>query len=216
MIVIAHRGASWDAPENTLECFQLAIEQGADYVEFDVRRAPGGELVVVHDPVRAEPSAGVPTLNATLEALRGRVGLAVEIKEAAAAEETLAALARHQVRAEEVLLLSFRIRALEQARRLHPDLRCVLHLGRRPDPAAAAGFWGVGFRDASARPGQIRRAQALGLATSVFTVNDPARIRTLADLGVTAVFTDRPALAREALRSREARGSGQSRARSGR
>jgi glycerophosphoryl diester phosphodiesterase len=213
MIVIAHRGASWDAPENTLRCFDLAVAQGADYVEFDVRSTPDGQLVIAHDPVRRAPPPSTPTLDEALEALRGRVGLAVEVKELAVTEETMKALRRHRLPAEDLLILSFRIRALEQARRLRPDLRYVLHLGRRPDPAAAARFWGVGFEDRSARPRQIARAQSLGLATTVFTVNDPERMQDLDRLGVGAIFTDRPALARELLRRPEARGSGRSRAR---
>lgn len=199
MIVIAHRGASWDAPENTLEAFDLACAQGADYVEFDVRAAPDGRLVISHDPVPEPPPPGVPTLDETLECLRGRTGVAVEVKEQAVTEATLAALARHRIETESALVLSFRVRALEQARRLRPELRSVLHLGRRPDPAAATGFWGVGFRDASARPRRIALAQGLGLATTVFTVNDPERMRDLAGLGVTGIFTNRPALARESL-----------------
>ena len=38
-LVCAHRGASGYAPENTLEAFQLAVEQGADAVELDVQLA---------------------------------------------------------------------------------------------------------------------------------------------------------------------------------
>jgi glycerophosphoryl diester phosphodiesterase len=201
VIVIAHRGASWDAPANTLEAFDLACEQGADYVEFDVRTAPDGRLIIAHNPVHEPPLPTVPTLDETLAALAGRVGLAVEIKEQAVVEATLAALARHRVEAGDLMIVSFRIRALEQARRTRPDLRYVLHLGRRPDPAAATRFWGVGFEDGSARPRQIARAQSLGLATTVFTVNDLERMRELDRLGVTAIFTDRPALVPDALRS---------------
>jgi glycerophosphoryl diester phosphodiesterase len=47
--VIAHRGASADAPENTLAAFRLAREQGADGVELDVMRCASGEVVVFHD-----------------------------------------------------------------------------------------------------------------------------------------------------------------------
>ena len=47
--VIAHRGASSDAPENTLAAFQLAWEQGADAIELDVHRTKDGRLVVIHD-----------------------------------------------------------------------------------------------------------------------------------------------------------------------
>lgn len=48
-LVIAHRGASADAVENTLAAFRLAREQGADGVELDVMRCGSGEVVVFHD-----------------------------------------------------------------------------------------------------------------------------------------------------------------------
>ena len=48
--IIAHRGASADAPENTLEAFQLGLDQGADAIECDVRVTRDGELVAIHDP----------------------------------------------------------------------------------------------------------------------------------------------------------------------
>lgn len=49
MRLLAHRGASADFPENTLEAFAGAVEQGADGVELDVIRCGSGELVVCHD-----------------------------------------------------------------------------------------------------------------------------------------------------------------------
>lgn len=47
--LFAHRGASARAPENTLEAFRLAREQGAPYLELDVHLSSDGELVVIHD-----------------------------------------------------------------------------------------------------------------------------------------------------------------------
>jgi glycerophosphoryl diester phosphodiesterase len=47
--VLAHRGASAYAPENTLSAFQLAIEQRADWLELDVQQTKDGQLVVFHD-----------------------------------------------------------------------------------------------------------------------------------------------------------------------
>jgi len=47
--VIAHRGSSAAAPENTLAAFRLAVEQGADFVELDVQESADGEVLVVHD-----------------------------------------------------------------------------------------------------------------------------------------------------------------------
>jgi glycerophosphoryl diester phosphodiesterase len=47
--IIAHRGASYDAPENTLESVQLGWEQGADAVEVDVYLSSDGHIVAHHD-----------------------------------------------------------------------------------------------------------------------------------------------------------------------
>ena len=49
MIIVAHRGASWDAPENTLAAFRLAWDQQADAVELDLRLSGDGRLMVHHD-----------------------------------------------------------------------------------------------------------------------------------------------------------------------
>lgn len=45
----AHRGASHDAPENTIAAFRLAVEQGAEGIECDVRLCKTGEVVLLHD-----------------------------------------------------------------------------------------------------------------------------------------------------------------------
>jgi glycerophosphoryl diester phosphodiesterase len=198
--VIAHRGACWNAPENTLEAFELAIEEGADYVEFDVRDRDG-ELVISHNP---DPPAGVATLEEALGLLCGRVGLAVELKEPNLAERTLQALRKHDVD-DELVFLSFLAEELDAVLQLQPGVRTGLHLGPKPDPSRGTRFWGVGFGE-PAQPEPIRQAQSLGLATLVFTVNEPARMRELAALGVTGIFSDRPGLLRETLASVDTRG----------
>ena len=48
-LVWAHRGASADAPENTVAAFSLALTQGADGIELDAQRCASGEVVVLHD-----------------------------------------------------------------------------------------------------------------------------------------------------------------------
>jgi glycerophosphoryl diester phosphodiesterase len=48
--IVAHRGASADAPENTLAAFRLAWEQGADGIEGDFMLTADGEIVCFHDP----------------------------------------------------------------------------------------------------------------------------------------------------------------------
>lgn len=106
--VIAHRGASAQAPENTLAAFRRALELGVDAVELDVHLSADGEPVVLHDSVVDRTTDGtglvrdmplavlrrldagrwfgeafagerIPTLGEALEALR-RVRVIVEIK----------------------------------------------------------------------------------------------------------------------------------------
>ena len=48
-LIIGHRGASAHAPENTLAAFRMAIDAGADGIEFDVQLAKDGVPVVIHD-----------------------------------------------------------------------------------------------------------------------------------------------------------------------
>ncbi len=59
MLLLAHRGASADAPENTLEAFAEAVRQGADGVELDAMVCGSGEVVVCHDE-RLERLARLP------------------------------------------------------------------------------------------------------------------------------------------------------------
>lgn len=67
----AHRGASAYSPENTLPAFTMALEQGADGIEFDVQRTADGELVVIHDETINRTSNGFGRVaDLTLEVLR--------------------------------------------------------------------------------------------------------------------------------------------------
>ena len=47
--IIAHQGSSLDFPPNTLEAFQLAVDQGANIIELDIWRSQDGTWVVIHD-----------------------------------------------------------------------------------------------------------------------------------------------------------------------
>lgn len=110
VLVFAHRGASDEAPENTLAAFRLAAEQGTDYIELDVQESSDGVVVVGHDadlmkvarsPLRiwqtpadqlravdigsfispAFADQRVPTLAEALEVARGRMKVNIELKD---------------------------------------------------------------------------------------------------------------------------------------
>jgi glycerophosphoryl diester phosphodiesterase len=218
-LVIAHRGASAEERENTIPAFERAIAQGADYVELDVQMSADGELVVFHDldldrltplrgPLRRRPLAelrevGVPTLEDVVELARGRVGVMAELKSPhlyrrrGLVERAVALLGPDDV------VLSFQRRALVEARRLRPELRVLQHVGFGTSIRTASPYaWGVGFWDPRVTRRGISKARELGLVTTVYTVDDDARMRELSELGVDGIFTDCPGRAREVLTPR--------------
>ncbi len=71
MEIVAHRGASFDAPENTLAAFKLGWTQQADAVELDILLSKDGRIVVIHDKDTKRIS-GVdrPVVDQTLDELR--------------------------------------------------------------------------------------------------------------------------------------------------
>jgi glycerophosphoryl diester phosphodiesterase len=187
VLVIAHRGASAELPENTPAAFERAIELGADFVEFDVHAAADGTLVVCHDP----PRGGEPRLEEVVAQCSGRIGLMCELK-------SPWRYRRHDVVArsvallpEDAVVLSFEAHALRQVR----GLRTLQHVGPRVSLRRAARYaWGAGFWDPRAGPRGLALARRLGLRTAVYTVNDERRLRELVELGVDGIFTDRPEL----------------------
>src|SRR4029434_9244669 len=71
LMVIAHRGASSYAPENTFAAFDLALQMGARHIELDVEATRDGHIVVIHDGAvdRTTDGSG-PVAGQTLEALQ--------------------------------------------------------------------------------------------------------------------------------------------------
>ncbi|MCC6569235.1 MAG: glycerophosphodiester phosphodiesterase [Anaerolineales bacterium] len=70
-VIFAHRGASAYAPENTLAAFELAVTQGADAIELDVKLSADGRAVVIHDDTVDRTTDGAGRVkNLTLADLR--------------------------------------------------------------------------------------------------------------------------------------------------
>ena len=61
-LVIAHRGASLNAPENTMASFNLAVEVGAHAIELDAKLSRDAEVVIVHDSTLERTTAGTGTV----------------------------------------------------------------------------------------------------------------------------------------------------------
>jgi glycerophosphoryl diester phosphodiesterase len=70
-LVVAHRGASAQAPENTMEAYRLAVEAGADAIELDVHLTQDGQMALIHDDTIDRTTDGSGSVSAfTLEQLQ--------------------------------------------------------------------------------------------------------------------------------------------------
>jgi glycerophosphoryl diester phosphodiesterase len=194
MLVIAHRGASHDVPENTLPAFERAIGMGADYVEFDVHN----DLSVTHDAPRR--GVAYPPLAEVLDLCHGRIGVMVELKRPRGdtVQRTLALMHDDDV------LVCFQHAALAESRARRPAVRTVQHVGYGVSIRRATDAWAVGFRNERLTRRGLETARRAGFETTVYTVNDVERIAELARLGVSGVFTDCPDRALAALGRRPA------------
>jgi len=221
--VIAHRGASADHPENTVEAFRAAGPLGANWVELDVRRTSDGALAVHHDAhlgdgraIVAIPATdlppSVPSLAEALEACQP-LGVNVEIKNsphdvdfdpaAALVEPVVAVIA---AAAQPILVSSFHGPTLDRVRAVDPSIHTALltfdlgDVARTIGDAVAAGHVGLHPFDRTVTRELVGMAHDAGLLINVWTVDDPARIEELAEMGVDGIVTNVPAVAAAVLR----------------
>ncbi|MCU1454379.1 MAG: ugpQ [Acidimicrobiales bacterium] len=220
--VIAHRGASAAAPENTVEAFTLARRLGADWVELDARRTGDGVIVVHHDAHLPDgraivdlPRADLPSslceLTDALDACAG-MGVNIEIKNVPAdpdydpaesvAQAVVAEVARRDARAE-VLVSSFSRATIDRVVELDDAIPTAYLYFAAPDRAVelAEQIRGAGHEalhpwDHLVDRTLVDAGHAAGLDVNVWTVDDPDRMQVLLDLGVDGICTNVPDVAR--------------------
>lgn len=226
--IIAHRGASALAPENTLAAFQLALDQGADGIELDVMLSKEGEMVVIHDDSvdRTTNGAGkvadvtlaelkaldagqgeaIPTLAEVLDRFGGKFLINVELKNYSSMLDGLpvavAGLVKADNLAESILISSFNPFNLPRFHRRAPESR----LGLLTQPGKARSGLGRLFRFDALHPyygdvdaDLVQAEHAHGRQVNVWTVDDPEQLQRLAQLGVDAIITNDPLRTREIL-----------------
>ena len=203
--VIAHRGASDEAPENTVAAFDLALARGADGIELDLRATGCGALVALHDDevggrTLEQLDGQLPTLEAVLSRYAGRTELVLEPKEPRVERLLRTALDRCGVPPGSVTVQTFDLRMLRRLRLLEPRLRLVL-VGSALPPRDATWLDGACVKVDRFDESLVAAGHQRGLDLSVWTVNDEQQAARLASLGVDAILTDRPAALRRALES---------------
>ena len=151
-MVIAHRGASSYAPENTLAAFDLALQMGVRHIELDVDFTSDGHIVVIHDDTVDRTTNGsgpvtghmlatlrgfdagssfdarfagerIPTFDEVLERYKGRVHIHTEIKgRSPYLSHRTADLIRRHGMEKQVTITSFQKTRLEEMRGYAPEL----------------------------------------------------------------------------------------------
>jgi glycerophosphoryl diester phosphodiesterase len=224
-----HRGNPDEFPENTMASFASAIELGVDVIECDIHLTADGRLAVIHDhtldrttngkgPVGSRTMAElkqldagdgqqIPELGEVLELARGRVGVAVEVKNLPVKypgiEETLVESLRAASMTGDSAAISFDHRVVKRVRELDRDVVGGVLVAGRPlmlpellswaDAEVYSPHWS--YVDGET----VAEVHGAGAVLGVWTVDDEETLARCLGLGVDAVYTNRPRRIRHAL-----------------
>ena len=220
MLIIGHRGAAGEKPENSLAAIKAGRLSGADIVEFDVRVTRDGRVVLAHDDNlsrthdidisvshstlkelqkrTAGSVAPICTLEEVLHDSLGQVLLNIELKDKGSALAVLDILhrAEYKSRIDMVFLSSFSVRELIRARNLNRKIKLALLVRLNPFAFLAwerkLHLSAVGFHRLHLNPLSIQAAHQLDIFVYVYTVNRPAARANLERQGVDGIVTDYP------------------------
>ncbi len=232
--ITAHRGAAARAPENTLAAVNTAIEDRADWIEIDVQQTSDGGIVLLHDltltrtagrpegawELTTREITGVdvgswfgpefagellPTLQQTINAVRNRARLNIEVK-LHGRESGLAQSLVDLLRAEDAIgwcaVTSLDGPFLREIREIEPALRVGLIVTASIGDLTRQDVDMLIVQPLIASPAFIARAHSRGRSVHVWSLSDPANIGSVIDRGAAGVLSPDPALARRVLEAR--------------
>jgi glycerophosphoryl diester phosphodiesterase len=213
-LIIAHRGASAVAPENTIAAFQAAIDAGADGIEFDVRLTREGVPVVIHDEtlyrtagVRSRVSDmsldqliqfAVPSVAQLFELFQSNsLALHLEMKgrEGRLAEACCRIVEQYRMK-DRVIFSCFEHSLLQTVKEIDPEFKTAA-LFQPPAAfilkrARAIGVDGLALHYRLASRRLVEEATQAGLKVAVWTVDDPAWAEHARAMGIYAIITHQP------------------------
>ena len=223
-LIIAHRGDSSRALENSIEAFCLALAVPADMIEFDLRMSRDGVLYVMHDKhtgrtadrnidieqatsrelagVRLKNGEPVPTLDDALRLIAGRAGINIEIKSDGAG----AALGRHLFLyrySGYLMVSSFKEAEVLAARGVMLDLPLAVIYDtfstRHLASYRSKGFPIISLRKNTVTEHLARACHAQGVRIFVWTVNDEEEMKRCVAWELDGIYTNRPEVLKRVL-----------------
>jgi len=230
ILIIGHKGASAIAPENTLKAFKKAIELKANYVEFDIHKTLDGEIVIIHDAdtfrvtgelkiiknttirdlkkLDAGEGERIPTLKELIGVAKGKIGLQIEIKATAIAED-LTQILREEELVETAIISSFSFSELLSLKNFNPNLKLGYLLSselksrrlinRLTQKAIDNNLYAIHPHYNYVDDEFVNFSKDHNLKINVWTVNDRDVMQNLIEMGVDGIITDDIALAKELL-----------------
>jgi len=215
MQIIAHRGASYFEPENTLRSFKRAIEMGADFVEMDIRMSKDKELVVIHDADVNRTTNGsglvkdktlselkkldiglgerIPTLDEVLKLTKNKIGLVIEIKEPGTENKIIEKINENNL--ENVILASFYHESIKNAKKLDPSINAgIIFVCRPVDVIQIAFNANANIIFPSHRymnENMVKEAKKHDITVYPWAIDDPDMFKKFAEMGVNGIVTNK-------------------------
>ena len=232
ILAFAHRGGLSEAPENTLEAFQHAVDLGYAYLETDVHLTSDGVLVAFHDAdlertcgvsskineltwnqlaeVRVDGTHSIPRFIDLLDAFPA-ARFNVDCKSDEALQPLISLLGERDC-LRQICVGSFSDRRLRAVRKafgeqvctsLGPlEITCLTAGTPTPKNAFAAQVPPSAGKLPVVTERFIDRAHRRGLQVHVWTIDDPQEMERLLDLGVDGIMTDQPEVLKSLLERR--------------
>lgn len=221
-LIIAHRGASGYALENSLAAFRKAVEMNADMIELDVFTLKDGQVVCFHDDdllrltgvegnildytlaelnqLTLNDGSRIPLLSDALKVMDKQLRVNVELKGPGTAEPSYRIIQEfirnHGWKMEDFLISSFRHDELRKMREL--DERIEIGILPHGSPLEAlevgkeVGAYSINAYYGSLNPETVAEIRSAGFKIYAWTVNSPTDIRKLFDLGIDGYITNYP------------------------
>jgi glycerophosphoryl diester phosphodiesterase len=216
-LIIAHRGDSSRALENSLEAFRLALALPVDMIEFDIRKSRDNQLYVMHDhdtgrtaekninieeslseeiaSVKLKNGELIPILSDVLKLVAGKVGLNIEVKSEGSGALTAAHLAGSGYKGP-VLISSFKEREVLDARRVMPTIPVSgifdTFVLSEVNKYRSMGYSFISLKKKTVTRELVSACHDQKIKVYVWTVDEEEEIKRFIEWGVDGIYSNKP------------------------